>query len=112
MKKKPNSRAGMVEAINRPLGFYVLALLIVESFLVAALGLGPSDFRGAVICLGVAMFLSVVAVVTILVAFRPENMALSEDSYQERFRISVGAHESVSVKSAVVESNQKLDGSP
>jgi len=80
-----------VEAINRPLGFYVLALLIVEVFLGAAIGLGPDSFAPIATCLGVGMFVLVVACVTVVTCWRPENMALSEKSYQERFMIDRNA---------------------
>ncbi len=68
---------GLVEAVQKPLGFYTLALLVVEAFLAAVL-IGAADldstqrFMGMLI--GVGLFLMVVAIVTVLVWQKPERL--------------------------------------
>jgi uncharacterized membrane protein len=66
----------IIEAIERPLGFFVLALLIAESFLATVLitGNASEDFRFKGICFGVGMFVLVVLIVAALVWFKPEYL--------------------------------------
>ncbi len=68
---------GLVEAVQKPLGFYTLALLVVEAFraavLIGANGLDSTQrFTGMLI--GVELFLTVVAIVTVLVWKKPERL--------------------------------------
>lgn len=77
------SRIGLVEAISSPLGFFVLALLIVESFLAAVLigaGVPPTDIVHC-IYLGVAMFLLVVGTVALLVWFKPHHLTFGRSEH-------------------------------
>lgn len=66
----------LIESINKPLGFFALALLIVEAFLATVLigsDLKPEDkFYG--MWIGVGMFLLVVLIVGICVWFKPRNL--------------------------------------
>ena len=77
-------RVSIIEAIRSPLGFFVLALLIVEGFI--ALVLIKSDlnelhkFIGMLI--GVILFLLLVIVVGFLVWFKPKNLTYSEAGHQ------------------------------
>ncbi|HET6250084.1 MAG TPA: hypothetical protein VFE47_20505 [Tepidisphaeraceae bacterium] len=81
-KASAPTRVGLLNAINSPLGFYVLALLIAEA--TSGLVLVKSDlaakdkFYGLVLSVG--MFVLVVAVVTLLVWFKPENLTFDRDA--------------------------------
>ena len=86
-----NKRRALLQVINSPLGFYALALLIVETFLALVLGLaGLPQLIGPVMYLGVGMFVLVVGCVALTIWFRPENPALSEKSHQERYMAERG----------------------
>jgi hypothetical protein len=78
-------RGRILRYVKSPLGFYTLALLIVESFLLGAGRLfGLSDFiRISVLYVGVALFIGVVAVVTWLVIKYPQPLVFSEHSHLE-----------------------------
>ena len=83
----------IIEAIDKPLGFYVLALLIVESFLTVGLTLselgGGAQERG--MWAGVGLFVFVVMVVSIIVWNKPTNLTFSElGSLVEMGRASYG----------------------
>ena len=76
-----------MEVITAPLGFFVLALLIVETFLATALiankNLAPSDVKICVF-LGVGMFILVVGIVAILVWQKPDNLTFDKDAHLSR----------------------------
>jgi len=73
----------IVEAITAPLGFFVLALLIVESFLATVLiGAGlekPDQMIG--VWLGVVLFCLVTGAVFILVWFKPANLTFDKEAH-------------------------------
>ena len=76
----------LVEAVTAPLGFFVLALLIVESFLAAALirgGLNASN-QLTVLWMGVGLFIVVIVTVAILVWKKPENLTFDKQAHLER----------------------------
>lgn len=78
-------RRSVVSYVKSPLGFYVLALLIVETFLLGAGAMfGLSEIvRIAAMTTGVLLFIGVIAVVTILVVKYPKSLVFSEQSYLE-----------------------------
>ncbi|MBK9166394.1 MAG: hypothetical protein IPM24_02900 [Bryobacterales bacterium] len=72
-----------MQAVHSPLGFFVLALLIVESFLFGTgtwFGL-PEPWKIAAIGIGVLMFLAVFGTVVWLVVKYPQNLVFSEESH-------------------------------
>lgn len=76
-------RSKAVQAVHSPLGFFVLALLIVETFLWGSgtwFGL-PQEWRITALGIGVALFLVVFFTVVWLVVTRPENLVFSEESH-------------------------------
>jgi hypothetical protein len=78
-------RRKIINYIRSPLGFYALALLIVEGFL---LGTGAlfnlSELvRIVAMVMGVTLFVGVVATVTVLVIKFPTSLVFSEDSHLE-----------------------------
>ncbi len=75
-----SSWARVIEAIDKPLGFYVLAVLIVESFLSIVLIL--SDLEAGVqekgMWAGIGLFAFVVVTVSVFVWFKPTNLMFTE----------------------------------
>lgn len=70
----------IITAINAPLGFFVLALLIIETFLGLVLTVGKlkEDQTMTGIYLGVGMFVFVILAVVLLVWHKPENLTLDQ----------------------------------
>ena len=83
-----------MEVVTAPLGFFVLALLIVESFLTIALGLvrDSLDTENLLIVLymGVGMFVLVIIVVAILVWNKPENLTFDKQAHLDRSKATYG----------------------
>jgi hypothetical protein len=77
------TRVKILRAVNSPLGFFVLALLIVESFLIGAgtlFGL-PELWKVIALFAGVVLFLIVFITVAWLVRVCPRNVVFSEESH-------------------------------
>lgn len=87
---RPRSRSNrqkLLDVIDRPLGFYVLALLIVEGFIATVVGFGRFDqehlFRA--LLLGVGMFVYITLTVTIIVWVKAHVLTFDRDAHlQER----------------------------
>lgn len=78
-----SARSRIVRAAHSPLGFFVLALLIVEAFLWGA-GIWfdlADDWKIAAIGIGVFLFLVVFGTVVWLVIAYPQNLVFSEESH-------------------------------
>lgn len=79
MNHSHSGLARIIDAIDKPLGFYVLALLIVELFLTTILTL--SDLDQAAITwgmwAGIVLFVLVLAAVTALVWFKPTHLTFT-----------------------------------
>lgn len=76
-------RSKVVQAIHTPLGFFVLALLIVETFLFGAgsvFGLSEG-WKIAAIGVGILLFLIVFGTVVWLVVAHPQNLVFGEESH-------------------------------
>ena len=76
-------RSKAVQAVHSPLGFFVLALLIVETFLFGTgtwFGL-PEPWKITAIGIGVLLFLIVFSTVVWLVVKYPQNLVFSEESH-------------------------------
>lgn len=73
----------LVESITAPLGFYVLALLIVETLFAVALASGrlTESSQMTALCMGATLFLIVVGVVTVLVWRKPENLTFDKHAH-------------------------------
>jgi hypothetical protein len=76
-------REKIISGIGSPLGFYVLALLIVEAFLFGAGSLFnlPVETRTYLVWAGLAVFLFIVLVVLLLVIRYPQNLVFTERSH-------------------------------
>ena len=77
------SRAKALQQIQTPLGFYVLALLIIESTLCIVLTAAKFDqeykWLGFLCMIGV--FAALVIIVTILVAWKPKNLLYGKEEH-------------------------------
>ena len=83
---KTNDRASLIKGIDSPLGFFVLALLIVEAFLTLVLTLAElkDDIKPTFIWLGVSLFILVTIIVALLVWFKPENLTFDKAAHLDR----------------------------
>lgn len=89
-----NRAGGVLQVITSPLGFFVLALLIVETTIAVVLvksDLQPKDkFYGLLLAVG--MFVLVVVIVMLLVWFKAENLTFDRDAHLiDRGRIPYGS---------------------
>lgn len=79
----PDGRIGIVGAVNTPLGFYVVCLLIVEAAI--TLVLGTADFdqsaRFAGLLLSSLLFIIVVFLTTHLAIFHPRTLVFGSKDY-------------------------------
>jgi uncharacterized membrane protein required for colicin V production len=80
------TRGRLIEAITSPIGFFVLALLIVEAFLATVLVGASLEAKDKMIGVwfGVGMFVLVVIMVFILVCFRPQNFVFDRGAHLEQ----------------------------
>ena len=85
-KSKIKSREKMIKAVGAPLGYFVLALLIVETFLGAALVGGNLDATLQLICIiaGIAMFFTLTFAVCLFVWFKPLNLIFDRDAHLKK----------------------------
>lgn len=78
-----SAKAKIIEAITAPLGFFVLALLIVEAFLATVLVGGTLEktemARG--MYLGVGLFVFVTLIVALLVWFKPDHLTFDKEAH-------------------------------
>lgn len=73
----------VIEVIDRPLGFYVLALLIVETFIGIVVGLGRES-EGTLrlgLWLGVGMFVYITLSVSVLVWSKAHLLTFDRDAH-------------------------------
>lgn len=76
-------RSQLIEVVTAPLGFFVLALLIVEAFLATVL-IGAAFERVDKLngmYLGVGLFIFVTIVVTVFVWFKPDNLTFDKEAH-------------------------------
>jgi len=78
-----NARIKIIEAIAAPLGFFVLALLIVESFLAIVLVGADLENNDKILgmWLGVGLFIMVTIAVFVLVWFKPQNLTFDKAAH-------------------------------
>lgn len=83
MKSSASATQRIIEAITAPLGFFVLALLIVEAFLATVLvgaGLTAVD-KNTGMWIGVGLFVLVITAVFILVWFKPQHLTFDKEAH-------------------------------
>ena len=100
MRQNRSGWARIIEAIDKPLGFYVLALLIVEGFLGLVLILSEleSQAKERGMWAGVGLFVLVIFLVTICVWKKPTHLIFTErGSLVEMGKASYGT-ESAEIK--------------
>ena len=76
-------RDRVITAVNTPLGFFVLALLIVEAFLATVLIGAQLDASHKItgMWLGIILFVLVTAAVFALVWHKPENLTFDKEAH-------------------------------
>ncbi|MCX8819278.1 hypothetical protein [Vibrio parahaemolyticus] len=77
------NRSQVLEAITAPLGFFVLALLIVEAFLATIL-VGTTlenEHKVTGMYLGVVLFIFVTLIVALLVWFKPDHLTFDKEAH-------------------------------
>ena len=101
------NRITLLQAVTTPLGFFVLALLVVESFLGSVIILGNPDtaFRHSALNYGVIMFILVVVVVSIITVWKPRDLTYSAIAHLEERRLERGDS-----KSGAVQENDPSEG--
>ncbi len=81
--RKNSNRGDVIRAITTPLGFYVLALLIVEATLAIVLTSSKLDservWNGYLWMIGI--FIGVIIVVTALTIFNPKNLLYGKEEH-------------------------------
>jgi high-affinity Fe2+/Pb2+ permease len=100
-------RSKVLQTVHSPLGFFVLALLIVEVFLFGSgmwFGL-PDYWKLVAIGVGVLLFLVVFLAVFWLVVRHPQNLVFSEESHVQ-FAAMIYGHEAQAI------SRQDLEALP
>lgn len=83
MPNKEDSRTRIIDVITAPLGFYVLALLIVEAFLATVLVGASLENTDKITGMfwGIGLFILVVLIVSIFVWFRPEHLTFDKEAH-------------------------------
>ena len=73
----------ILEAITAPLGFFVLALLIVETFLGAILvgSALPDDQKITGMYIGIGLFIFVTLIVSVFVWFKPDHLTFDKEAH-------------------------------
>lgn len=86
-------RVTVLEAITAPLGFFVLALLIVEAFLATVLvgtNLEPKDKLSGMWA-GIGLFVFVTLIVAVLVWYKPSHLTFDKHAHLiDRGRVPYG----------------------
>ena len=83
MSSQEHSRNQIIGVVTAPLGFFVLALLIVEAFLATVL-IGAALERADKIngmFLGVGLFIFITLIVAVLVWFKPDNLTFDKEAH-------------------------------
>jgi heme A synthase len=82
-----SERSSIINVITTPLGFFALALLILEGFLGIVL-IGPSGLTNDIKAIGLYIasgaFFGLIFLVTLLVWFKPLNLTLQGKDWNER----------------------------
>ena len=103
-------RAKLVEAITTPLGFFVLALLIVEAFLGTVMVWAELEPASKItgMWMGVGLFILVVVIVGLLVFLKPENLTFDKDAHLvDRGKVPYGSNQKQLDATSVFTSEKK-----
>lgn len=73
-KRQVETRASLITAVTTPLGFFVLAVLIVEAILGIIVGTLTGDERMYFVALMFGILIFVILVVALIAAFRPMSL--------------------------------------
>lgn len=102
-------RPTIIKGIDNPLGFFVLALLIVEAFLTLVLTYADlgAEIKPTFVWVGCFLFMLVTIVVALLVWFKPENLTFDKASHLDKFKNQFGSDQQ-EIKSEQRFGNQKI----
>ncbi len=79
MGSETSRSSELIKGITSPLGFYVLALLIVESFMAIVGPKSGDPMMG--MWVGVGLFVYITAIVTLLACFNPEALTFDKEAH-------------------------------
>jgi heme A synthase len=85
--KAGGSRRDILQAVNTPLCFYVLALLIIESFFGLVIATGKLNEKTTLYCInwGLGLFVAVIVIVSIFAWFKPDTLIYDKNTlFDER----------------------------
>jgi uncharacterized membrane protein required for colicin V production len=94
MRTDNSISARIIQAVTAPLGFFVLALLIVESFLAAVVVGGNLEKTDKIVgmWMGVGLFVLVTIIVFVLVWYKADNLTFDKEAHLiNRGRASYGS---------------------
>lgn len=94
MTARPSTSQHIIEAVTAPLGFFVLALLIVEAFLATVLVGANLQEENKItgMWVGVGLFVFVTFVVSVFVWFRPLHLIFDKKAHLiDRGRAPLGS---------------------
>lgn len=83
--RKADGKSELIRSITTPLGFYALALLIIEATLTVVLTwskLEPQYVWGGFLWM-VGIFIGVILIVTVLAAWCPKNLLFGKEEHRE-----------------------------
>jgi hypothetical protein len=87
-------RAGIIEAVQTPLGFFVLVVLIVEALLGAVgFALGAGEDRSFVIRAMIILIFALVVIVTGIAIWRPSILAGEDPRRESKYSLLIGPPE-------------------
>ncbi len=83
MNAGKSNRNRVITAVNTPLGFFVLALLVVEAFIATVLVGAQLESSQKILgmWLGIILFIIVTAAVFALVWFKPQNLTFDKEAH-------------------------------
>ncbi len=92
-KLDTSQRTKLVEAIDKPLGFYVLSLFIVETFIGGVAWVGKFSETNQLYCLllGAGLFVYITLVVTLLVWCKPHNLIFNQTGHLRNRNVPYGS---------------------
>jgi hypothetical protein len=114
LKSLLSKRTKVISAAHSPLGFCVLALLIVEAFLTGAgIMFGLSEiYKIAALGVGVVLFLVVFFTVVWLVVKHPQKLVFGEESHMQYAAMRIYGSESNRVTGSDLEEMPQVSAPP
>lgn len=99
-----SKRSQVIESIRSPLGFFGLALLIFEAFIVGSMFFLTPEMRIVAFWVGVSLFLLVIGAVFWLVVKHPTNLIFGERSQLEYQAMQMYGHSTTPITNSQLQS--------